>query len=122
MKAFLLLALVASATAIPFWDRVNLVINPEQVTEGITPYRTEGITPYRERALKVIANRVARLENTTPTTTIAFAPGIEENMDAPEHMSWELAVEENMDAPEHVPSRKDEIFARLQKMMDERRH
>jgi hypothetical protein len=99
MKAILLLTLIVSASAIPFLERLN----------------RDGVLTIKEAVLENIRS---------------------EDMNAPEHMSWNLLaeetklIEEDYSAPEHMSwvipeneeiiSRRDQVFGRLQKMLDER--
>lgn len=99
MKAFILLALIASATAVPFLDRFSLTREDlMKIKAAIVETTTQGFEPGME------------------TTTEGFSPYEKEDMNAPEFMVWKLDDEiEDIDTPEilEVGSRKFQILQRI---------
>lgn len=115
MKAILFLALVASATAIPFLDRLNQRL--ETTTIEFSPWKVEDMSavehaPKDDEVIedvetttvdfspailaKLIARRRQQAQEKIETTTIDFSPWIVEDMGAPEHMSWPVHVDDEV--------------------------
>ena len=94
MKVIIFLALVASATAIPFLDRLNRVAAHAPMDEVIEDVETTTVDFSPAKLVEMIARRRQQLANENiETTTVEFSPYVED-MGAPEHMSWPVAVEE----------------------------
>lgn len=108
MKAILFLALVASASAVPFLDRLNregLLQRVETTTIDFAPGNEEDINApehmswaipeeievnQKTRILEMVARRRQHADEMIETTTVDFSPWVED-MGAPEHMSWPVA-------------------------------
>lgn len=113
MKVIIFLALVASAVAIPFFDRPNRVahIPMDEVIEDVET-TTVDFSP--AKLAEMIARRQQALE---------FSPYVED-MGAPEHMSWPVAVDdeviEDLETPtvDFSPAKVLEMIARRRQAVE----